>query len=1203
MALWTNEQQKAISERKTNLLVSAAAGSGKTAVLIERVICLVLEDRIDIDRLLIVTFTRAAAAEMRERTANALMERLAKTPDQDLFIRKQMANLNQASMMTFHSFCIKVIRNHYFLTNLDPDFRTADQAEMLVLQQESIDEVLEKAYEESNPSFLELVEMYCQNKSDDGIQAMVKGLYDFSRSHPNPHQWLEDQTKMFSIDSSELAGSGWMSTLMNLAAIRLAYIKDLLDQSIAVSNNSQGPEAYLPRLREERDSFDRMKEMANDHDMELVEEIRHFCFRRLPACRGVDPQLRDEAKSFRDQAKKEVKYLQEHWFNRSLDSFVQDHQTIAPALLQLIQVVNDFETIYQEKKKERNVLDFSDLEHRALEILTFPEAQNYYQKHYEAIFIDEYQDSNRVQETLIDRIKRPDNVFMVGDVKQSIYRFRLAEPELFMEKYHRFRASETTLEARIDLNRNFRSHPKILEAVNTVFSQIMSETLGEIQYNDDASLQPGMVDENESLVNPVIVHLLETRKPKLLKEQEGIKNKDEVDRLLEDWTNQEAEARLLTQQIRELMKSKITDSHTGALRDVQYRDITILLRAPGNQAPQFMDVFCREGIPVYADLGTGFFDSLEINLFTNLLRIIDNLRQDMPLLSILKSPFGHFTVEELAEIRLGSPKTSYVDAVLHAGKLETVLGKKVNQFFSRLDEWRYHQGKKSLHDYLWWLLLETGFYAVCAAMPGGQQRQANLRIFMKRAAEFGNTNGGSLFEFLNYVDRLKFSRGSDSGPARTLSESDDVIRMMSIHKSKGLEFPMVIVAGLGKQFNKREMQMPLLMHRSLGLGPLFVNPVLRIKRNTLARVAIREKMLLENLSEEMRILYVAMTRAKDKLILMGTINNLTDKIRQWNEPCSLGSQLKAKSVLDWMGPVWVRLPEGEELKQIGEASGSEPALIKHESNWAFRVWDLQDILLQEKEKDKQVKQFEKYLNRANDNEEKIQTSLFHQRFQWEYPYLKETVLAGKVSVSELLKQSSEADQTTMDWNVPQILTRPRFVESEKGLTSAEKGTALHYFMQHIDLKKTDSIIEVREQIVSMVNDEMLTLQEGEIIDPEAVMRFLKSDIGQRMISSDRIHRELPFVIRQKNMKSVLVQGVIDCCFIESGSWVLVDYKSDVVAEEEIDHWVNRYTPQITLYQEALEELSGIYVKEAVLYSFHLHKTVKVNNEQISRKKG
>ena len=1203
MNRWTSEQAAAIETRGANLLVSAAAGSGKTAVLIQRIIQLVLDDGIDIDQLLVVTFTRAAAAEMRERAATALMKSLDTHPQKEHFIRRQLALLNQAFMMTFHAFCIRVIQQHYYLIDLEPAFRTADQSESNLLQQEAMEELLEQAYEEGNPAFLKLVEMYCHNRNDQALEAMILDLYSFSRSQPQPDEWLQEQAAAFRFSPQELAASDWAVQLTSQTVMKLNESVSLLEEAVAIASRPNGPEPYLKQLRPELADMKRLVEAVSLQPDTLFREIHSLAFQRLSPCRDADDDLKEAAKSLRDQAKKEVRDLQEKWYFRSLEDFSQDHQQVAEAMACLTHLVSRFHQIYRQRKEERQVLDFNDLEHRALEILEKEAASSFYRNHFKAIFIDEYQDSNRVQEALIGRIKGRSNLFMVGDVKQSIYRFRLAEPELFMEKYRQFTPHAGSLNQRIDLKRNFRSRPAVLQAVNTVFRYLMSDSLGEITYDDAAALEPG----NQTLISlktlPVQVHLLERKadmseqleEGEQLKEKDGNTSEDAVQDQLEEWTDQEAEAHLLVGQIRRLMKSTIEDPEEGTARPVKYRDITILLRAPGNQAPHFMEVFSREGIPVYADLGTGFFDSLEIQLFLSLLRIIDNCRQDMPLLSVLRSPFGYFTTEELTTIRLSSQHPGFYECFQEAGEAQTPLGKKVRDFLEQLQHWRGRLRQLRLTDFLWWLSTQSGFDALCAAMPGGQQRQANVRILLKRAEDYAAVNECSLYGFLQYVEKLVFRQRNDIGPARTLTENDDVVRMMSIHKSKGLEFPVVILAGLGKRFNRRDLQSPLLMHRSLGIGPLYVNPELRIKRNTLARMAILEKSRMESLSEEMRVLYVAMTRAQHQLIMTGTVSDLPQTITSWTGPVSLGKQMKAQHLLDWLGPVWVRLPEAGPLHELAVPPAKE-TMLPGDGSWSFHCWNRSDLLQVHLERNTQQQQLRKALMKPPADVQASHHHLFQDRFTWQYPFKTQGRTPGKISVTESIKRSRQEEMES--FQVVPLTTLPRFMEGRRELSAAERGTAIHYVLQHLNFEEVHQLEDIQSQINAMVKAEMITSEEAAAVEPGVIKGLLDSDLGHRMRKATNLFRELPFVLRSPDRQEVLIQGIIDCCFEEDNQWVLVDYKTDQVKLEDLTSWATGYQPQLALYRQALTTLTGKEVKETLLYHLYLQQAIKIiHNDQ------
>ncbi len=1192
MGHWTDDQRKAITSKNANLLVSAAAGSGKTAVLIERIITIVLEEHIDIDRLLVVTFTRAAAAEMRQRAADALLKRLTMSSVDEGFIRRQLDKLNQAFMMTFHSFCMEIIRNHYYLINVEASFKTADQATTLLLQQEAMDELLEEAYEASNPPFLKLVEMYCDNRNDNEIQDMLLDAYEFSRSHPDPMTWLEEQTSKFTSEEA-LHNSEWVVSLKVYSVLVIDSAILAYKQALDIVLKSKGTQPYHSILSKEMEFFILLKDRIHENINVMVSLLHNFDFQRLPPCKEADLNLRETVKIIRKQIKTDIKELKELWFYDTIEAYQEDHAKIAEPINQLVILINQFESIYSKKKKNRNVLDFHDLEHYALEILSHSEAREFYKKQFAGIFIDEYQDSNRVQEALIEKIRQDDNLFMVGDVKQSIYRFRLAEPELFMEKHKTFVDSDDAINKRIDLTKNFRSHPNILEAVNHVFRMIMSDTLGEITYDETAELKAGMPLSGLLEDSPVIVNLVET----ISIDENMIDDHDEdviTDmNLLEDWSNQELEAKILTHQIKELLKKQIVDTVTKERRNISYRDIAILLRAPGNQASQFIEIFSRENIPVYADLGTGFYESLEINMVFDVLRIIDNMHNDISLLGVLRSPFGGFSTQELTDIRLMSKKGSYTEAFLLVSEKAGELGKKVQQFMKKLELWRITMRKMSLHDFLWWLLSESNFYALCAAMPGGLQRQANLRIFIKKTMEFSNNNDGDLYHFIYYIDRIKYNKKNDYGPAKTFSENDDVVRLMSIHKSKGLEFPVVIIAGLGKRFNRRDLQKKMLLHRTLGFGPLYVDPDLRIKRQTLARVAIREKLKLESLSEEMRILYVAMTRAQQRLILTGTVKDIQRQVEKWSYSDTEGRRLKATNALDWLGPVWLKHKNGQIVfnsQTSGEETGNEP---KHPELWKFYLWDRPSLCRLEHEDVEKSSELDHFLaNTQVDGDDKLYNEL-SKRFSWKYPHRQDTETYAKISVSELIRQSKNKNTQLARHMLQKLDQTPRFLTDSITLSPAEKGTVLHYVMQNIDLKFVSCAAEINNQIKQMLKKEMISETEAKLIDVEQVLTFFHSPLGQRVCSAEKQYRELPFVIKNPGDTTTLVQGIIDCCFVENGEWILVDFKTDRITDDIIMEWSQSYEAQIHLYKRALEISSNLSVRAAYLYSFHLNREIKI----------
>ena len=1181
MTRWTPQQQEAITIQNRNLLVSAAAGSGKTAVLIQRIIRLVLEDQIDIDRLLVVTFTRAAASEMRERTAAALLKHIEISPERESYIRRQLSLLHESHMMTFHAFCIKILRHYYYLINLDPDFRTLDQAEAEIIRREALEAVLEKHYQAAHPSFMYLTEMFTRNYDDKQLMETVNSLYDFSRSQPDPVEWLVRQTGGFGAEDTALLDSEWIKMLIHLIRMRVEVAVTYLNLGIGITKLSDGPSVYGPVLEKEKKMLEEILHSQGASGALFFQLIRSIKFNRLPASHEKNPVLREKAKSFRDLAKKEMTHIKEEWCGKSLTDYQSDHQKLFPALQYLVNIIREFDEVYSERKRSRKMMDFFDLEHGALAILRHKEVRQHYQKMFKAVLVDEYQDSNRVQETLIQQVKRCDNLFMVGDARQSIYRFRLAEPELFFDKYKQYHLEENCLNKKIDLNQNFRSHPSILQGINTLFQMIMSETVGDVEYDNTAMLRPGNDRLAQLEPSPIEVNLLQ-RLPDGGRSRDS-KLDDEAETTLYDWSTQEVEARLMVKLIHTLLDDKIFDEAENRMRSIQYRDITILLRAPGIQAPPMMEVFSSEGIPVYTDMGTGFYESLEINWLISLLKIIDNGQQDIPLLSVLRSPLGGFTTDELSQIRAVDRENTFVEAFHQVSRQTGALGDKANIFLQRTEEWRSQLRIRTLQEFLWWLLTDTGLESICAAMPGGKQRQANLRMLLKRASEFSNANESDLYLFLEYVGKIKFQKGKESGPARTLTENENVIRIMSVHKSKGLEFPVVIMGGLSRQFNQRDIQQPLLLHRTLGLGPLYVEPEMRIKRDTLARIVIREKLKWENLSEEMRILYVGMTRAQQKLMMTGVVTDLKTCLEDWDKPITYWQQLKARKLIDWMGPAWLRMPEGEALKN-NEGKTMEKLSKQSASGWVFHLWEEQQLMKEMKDRIGNQEEIDVLLSESLREDSSESTDF--QWLTWTYPYADEIMIPTKMSVTDQVLISKGKHQSYYAYQeFSAIQRRPRFLEEKTDLTSAEKGSALHYFLQHIDYTQTENTGQIRKQLNNMLGCDMIRADEAATIDTKIVLEFFRSEMGMRMKASSMVRREMPFVIRTSDMTGSLVQGVIDCCFMEQNKWILIDYKTDHFQMTGMDTWKEQYRPQLMIYKEALESLTGVPVGACYLYAF------------------
>jgi len=899
-------------------------------------------------------------------------------------------------------------------------------------------------------------------------------------------------------------------------------------------------------------------------------------------------------------------------------------------------LVNQVAEKYAEKKSRKSVVDFNDLEHFCLEILSekgedgklMPSKTALgYRERFAEILVDEYQDSNMVQEIIISMISRADtdkpNVFMVGDVKQSIYRFRQARPELFLDKYNTYSPDKGNPFRKILLFKNFRSRREVVDAVNFIFKQIMSVSVGELDYTDTEALNPGAVfpennKEDRAVGGEAELHLIQTGSGEDISavENEGGEGQEDTAEGQEDeemLDNVQCEARLVGRRILELMMPYEKGSHFCVFdktkkeyRKVEFRDIVILLRTTRNWSQVFADELSMMGIPAFADTGTGFFKTVEVQVVLSLLQIIDNPLQDIPLLSVLRSPIVAFTTDELAELRLADRKACLFDALkklAEDGQGKTA--RKAAAFLENLQEWREMSLYMSTDRLLWQLYNDTGYYGMVGAMPAGEQRQANLRILFERARQFEETSYKGLFNFINFIDKLKSSKG-DMGSAKILGENDNVVRIMSIHKSKGLEFPVVILAGCGKKFNLQDMNKSILLHQDLGFGPDVVDHRLRLSWPSAAKQAIREKIKAEILSEEMRILYVALTRAREKLIITGAVNDAAKAVAKWSACASVQESrlpayemLKGGNYLDWIGPALLRHKSCGGLRDsAGIGSGFHRALIDDPSVWSIRIWDKNDVLGSSLSEEGEESGFIRWLDSLETTEELSEFSEeISRRLSWDYAYAGASRVPAKVSVTELKRRfnaelSEEAG--TFPEYLPVLVKKPMFLEEKKGLTHAEKGTILHFVMQHLDYSRGD--IEV--QIEGMVARDLLTEQQARSVDAGKIRRFLESPLGKRMLASGNISREVPFNIEipchelYKDMEgeayrgdTILLQGIIDCYFEEPDGIVLVDYKTDYVPYGKAEMIRERYSVQIRYYARALEMLAGKKVKDKYIYLF------------------
>ncbi|UOQ43481.1 helicase-exonuclease AddAB subunit AddA [Halobacillus salinarum] len=1225
MVSWTKEQERAIYSHGSDILVAAAAGSGKTAVLVERIIQKLLHetDPADIDSLLVVTFTNAAAQEMRNRVGQALSEALEQNPH-SRHLKKQLSLLQNASISTLHSFCMDVVRKNAYLLDLDPGFRIADDIEADLIQQEVMEELFEDWYGkdgEARERFFDVVDRFSSDRSDLDVEKLVLELYTFASQNPWPEAWLDRTVKMYDAsDFNREEELPWLHLLKREVHSQFKAIEAEMTEFREMTRMPDGPSAYGINAEEDFELLQQAKgalEISWDELQRFIKDSKFSALSRKKM--DCDEGKKEAAKKTRDRYKKRWTDIKEAWFTRPLAQYLEDMQRLHPVMEQVSFIVKDFKERYQQLKKEKAIVDFSDLEHYCLHLLLdetstpdtpIPsEIARSYHAQYSEVLIDEYQDTNLVQETLLRLLtygEQSGKLFMVGDVKQSIYRFRHAEPSLFLNKYKQF-AENPDIGERIDLARNFRSRKQVLDAANYIFRQVLDEEVGEMEYEPEAELiySNRVYDELTSA---------DAEAELLIIDREAVDNEEPntQDEDYRDLEKAQLEARAYGDLIRQWLGHKdeapleVVDKESNHKRTIQYRDIVILMRSM-TWAPMIVDELKQQGIPVYAELSTGYFEAIEVKVMLNLLKIIDNPKQDIPLASVLRSPIVGLDEEELTQLRLTDKRASFYEAVTHYTGTEE-LENKVRNFINLLNGFREKARQGALSELIWQIYRATGYYDFVGGMPGGRQRQANLRALYDRARSYETTSFRGLFRFLRFIERME-ERGDDLGAARALGEQEDVVRIMTIHKSKGLEFPVVILGAIDKQFNMMDLKERYLLHKDYGIGTRYIDPEKRIMFPTLAYQAIKQVKKRELLAEEMRVLYVALTRAKEKLVMVGNVPSFEKKQEKWrgfadwpNWVLPPHDRLEATSYLDWVGPALVRHSHAGSLRGDVEVRTKEE-VITDASEWKIRIAHGQEyaaLTEMEKVRDEELKE-------AVNHWEKVTTQENHseiiQRLNYQYPYRQAAFSRAKQTVTEIKRQREAKDEYSSDqllvpYQAP-IIKRPRFMQEQMQLTAAEKGSALHAVMQHIPFTHAYSNQEVEEFVEHLVLKEILRREEADVINTEAVAAFFQSSVGKLAIEAAFVEREVPFSLvlpaqdvyseweEEASKEQVFIQGVIDALIPYQDGWLLLDYKTDKLAGTSVDadELSARYRTQVGLYATALEKIWKEPVQRACLYFF------------------
>lgn len=1216
---WTEEQQKVIDTRNCNILVSAAAGSGKTAVLVERIIQRITDKNnpVDIDELLIVTFTRAAAGEMKERIRQAIEKKLEENPE-DEHLQRQSTLVHHALITTIDSFCSYIVKNYFHLIDLDPSFRMGDEGEMRLLQADVADAVLEDAYTEEAPSFLAFSDGFSGGKTDKKIPEMMIKLYSFSMSYPYPEEWLLNCRKAYEVKTlEELENAEWMKLIKNEVKQEIKEASMLLKQALEISKEPDGPVFYIGLLEDEVSELEKLERTENFFEWkEMLDKLE---FKRLPAGKKTEKELVSEsqqelAKNLRSEAKDQIKALKERYFQETAEEMQENLQRAGEPVGVLIDLTLAFMKLYREKKKEKNILDFGDLEHYALEILINhteekderTDAARELSKKFAEIMIDEYQDSNLVQEKLLTSVSKIEdgiyNIFMVGDVKQSIYRFRLARPDLFMEKFKTYpqEAGENCL--RIDLHKNFRSRAEVLEGVNYLFYQIMGEDLGGVEYDSTAALYPGR-----------------TFPPKQEEESEPA---TEV-LLLEDEeeNTRELEARMVALRIGELAgKYLVLDKKTEEYRPAKYSDFTILLRTMSGWAETFKKILNSCGIPASVTTKTGYFSAQEVTTVLDYLKILDNPMQDIPLAAALHGLPDGFSFQELAEIKvlgMENEKNGFYEALLLGEKLSSPLGEKIRRFFAVYRDLRRKVPYTPMHELIWDFYDATDFLVYQQSFVSGEQRKANLLMLAEKARDYESTSYRGLFNFIRYIENLKKYQ-VDFGEANTLSENEDTVRIMSIHGSKGLEFPIVFVCGMGKQINMQDARESIVLHPDLGIGSPYVDTQLRIRTRTILQKAVQREILLESLGEELRILYVALTRAKEKLILTGVTSKLEDTLKsfemlkkQEEERLPYGLRVKGKSYLDWVLAALARHRAMKPLYEMYDFSVySLNEMYDREPDFTVRQVQPLELVLDEAQlrTEEMLKKGELLLWDSSEVYDEKWRKLFRDSFSYEYPYQAEGAIPAKLTVSEIKRMQSadtEESEILLEKEETEEIVPLFMQETKEELKGAAKGTLYHRVWENLDYEKIDTKEQIEEQL-----ENMLTTEEKKSIWISDFYRFAKNPLAVRMKAAaqrGQLYREQPFVIAMpanqmkkeyETEEEILVQGIIDAYFEEEDGLVLVDYKTDKVQKGQEKELIEKYKVQMRYYKKALEMITDREVKEIYIYSTGIGKAVLVHSAEL-----
>lgn len=1209
---WTNEQLQAIQEKDSNILVAAAAGSGKTAVLVERIIHKIIDEQMDIDKILVVTFTNAAASEMRERILEAIYKKLEENPE-NVHLQRQIILLNKASICTIHSFCLDVIHNHFYEIDLPSNFKIADTAEIDLLKQEVLDDLFEQKYTENDKDFIELLENYTNYRGDEALQELVLKIYKFIQSSPFPIKWLQEKLELLKIEDKDISQTIWGKLIIQA-------VEDDIQESIMQLETVKSKMALYPEMTKFYQKICEdliiLKDLQNYNSWdELYIKLLNFNFSKWPVDKKVTNDLKEDSKEIRDKVKKHIKEKTAKLLSCSQEQAVKDLKIITPILEKLANLVTEFTKNFAEKKKEKNCIDFNDIEHFALKILLDEnnnptEVAKKYKEKFEEIAIDEYQDSNLVQEAILTSISKGNNIFMVGDVKQSIYKFRQARPELFLQKYDEYKNKEEKAQEdnlKIQLFRNFRSRQNILNITNLVFESIMSKELGDINYNENEYLNYGAnypePEEIKNYAGIAELDIIDLKEDESITAFEGEEDEEEQEKVEDDVL----EAKFVANKIQELLNSDymVFDKKQG-YRKIRPKDIVILLRATSNLSPIYEKELSDLELPVFSDTSGTYLDTVEIQTILSVLKIIDNPLQDIPLVVVLRSSICNFTDNDLITIRLTDRNCNFYEALIKTRIIcDGDLKDKIESFLEKLEKWKSISQYMPLDEFIWQIYLDTGYYQYVGLLPNGAMRQANLKTLFEKAKQYEKASFKGLFNFIQFIDKLKKQNG-DLASAKLIGENEDVIRIMSIHKSKGLEFPVVFLCNSHKKFNMQDLNDNILLHQDIGFGPTIMDATRKIKYSSIAKDAIKLKMKQETLSEEQRILYVALTRAKEKLYITGRSKDFTKYAQDKNkvlemyesENIKLDAKLmkKANSYLDWIMYVYL-FNQGRTITLKGEQYKLSDIITLNVSN--------KKDLLKTLAKEEVVEQIDlkekigQILKNKSDEENKKSEQALKELLEWKYDYIVDTTLPTKSSVTKIKQEKIKLEEILKGIESEEVEYKksytPKFMQEDKKISNAEKGTLVHLCIQRLDERKDYELKDIQNMILNLVEKEIITKNEADAIDVNLIYQYTKSQLFEELRQAKEVHKEQPFYINipakdvvseaENSKKNILVQGIIDLYYIDKNdNLVLIDFKTDYISNEPNakEKILEKYKVQLEIYKTALEQALGRKVNKTAI---------------------